>query len=110
MKVASRGGRARRGAFGVRHFADFPTPDGERAPSFNLRRVTSGYFEAMGLPIVEGRDFTPEDHEQRLGTVIIAETIKRSFWPEQSGKRIAGDRSPASSWAAGSADLIGSRC
>ena len=45
---------------------EFPPPEGELAPAFSVRRATPGYFEAMGIPVVEGRAFTPDDHNLRL--------------------------------------------
>ena len=59
---------------------------------FYLRRVTPGYFETMGVPVLEGRSFARDDHDLRLGTIVISNSVKRRFWPETSpiGKRISG--------------------
>jgi predicted permease len=69
---------------------EFPTPAGEMWPAFQVRRATSGYFEAMGIPLVEGRAFTPDDHNFRLNSVIISRSVKNRYWPNSSalGKRI----------------------
>jgi len=69
---------------------DFPVPEGEFPPAFLARRVTPGYFETMGIPLVEGREFTSDDHNARLGSIIISESVKREFWPDESaiGKRM----------------------
>jgi putative ABC transport system permease protein len=69
---------------------EFPTPEGEMGPSFAVRRATPGYFEAMGIPIVEGRAFTADDHNFRLNSVIISRSVKDRYWPNTSalGKRI----------------------
>jgi hypothetical protein len=44
----------------------------------------------MGIPLVEGRTFTADDHGRRLGSLIISKSIKDRYWPEVSalGKRI----------------------
>src|SRR5690606_12586179 len=78
------------GAILTAEIDDFPVPEDEFPPAFLARRVTPGYFEAMGIPLVEGRTFTPQDHEARLGSIIISESVKREFWPDESaiGKRI----------------------
>jgi predicted permease len=50
--------------------------------------VTSGYVEAMGIPVVEGRAFLPTD---ALGTtVMINQTMARTFYGDQSpiGRRL----------------------
>ena len=37
---------------------EFPPAEGEFPPVFAIRRTTPGYFEAMRIPVVEGRAFT----------------------------------------------------
>ena len=57
--------------------------------------VTYGYVETMGIPVVEGRAFQRAD--ANATTVLINETMARTFWPGQSpiGRRVkpgfAGD-------------------
>jgi len=69
---------------------EFPPAEDEFAPVFEVRRATPGYFEAMGIPVVEGRTFTPDDHNQRLPSVIVSNSLKGRYWPDTSalGKRI----------------------
>lgn len=43
------------------------------------RAVTSDYFEALGIPMLRGRSFTPQTN--RLETVISA-SLARRLWPE----------------------------
>ncbi|MCA1789523.1 MAG: ABC transporter permease, partial [Thioalkalivibrio sp.] len=76
---------------------EFPLTDDAFPPTFEARRVTPGYFEAMGIPIVEGRVFTADDHNARIGSIIISESVKRQFWPNTSalGKRIGIMGAPA---------------
>jgi predicted permease len=76
---------------------DFPTPEDEFPPTFLIRRATPGYFEAMGTPLVEGRTFTQDDHALRLGSMLISESAKETYWPDQSalGKRLTTAGAPA---------------
>ena len=76
---------------------EFPIEEGEFPPTFLARRVTPGYFGVMGIPLIEGREFTADDHNARTGSIIISESIKREFWPEVSaiGKRITTAGAPA---------------
>ena len=69
---------------------EFPPAENELAPPFQTRRTAPGYFEAMGIPLLEGRTFTADDHNQRLPAVIISESVKARYWPGESalGKRI----------------------
>jgi predicted permease len=65
------------------------TPVGEPLPGgkpFDIwyRQVTSGYTRLMGMRLVSGRTFTPED---RLGAVpvgIVNEEAARRMWPGKS--------------------------
>jgi len=57
-----------------------------------FQTVSPDYFRAMGIPLREGRIFTPQD-DDRQGSpkvAVINETLARSFWGEGSvvGKRI----------------------
>ena len=74
---------------------EFPVPSGEPKPTITIRRVTPGYFETMGIQIVEGRAFHPDDHNLRLRSLIISESIKQQYWPDVSalGKEIESARS-----------------
>ena len=76
---------------------DFPVGPDEFPPTFHVRRVTPGYFEALRIPLVEGRVFEERDHQNRLGSAVISTGVKQRFWPDASplGKRVA----PSSAWA-----------
>ncbi|HEY3744122.1 MAG TPA: ABC transporter permease [Bryobacteraceae bacterium] len=55
--------------------------------------VSDGYFQALGVPVKSGRDFTPRDNmDAGEPTIIINESLARRLWPgeEAVGKRIAG--------------------
>ena len=51
------------------------------------------YFQLMGLPIVRGRDFAPEDAARKPEVIIINETMARAFFAETDpiGKRLGYD-------------------
>lgn len=78
---------------------EFPPAEGEFPPVFLIRRVTPGYFETMRIPVVEGREFTADDHNARTGSLLISASIKDRFWPEASalGKRMTTAGAPARS-------------
>jgi len=52
------------------------------------------YFETMGIALIEGRFFDPRDGEGAPATVIVNQTMARTFWPGQSaiGRRINPDK------------------
>jgi putative ABC transport system permease protein len=68
-----------------------PFPDRERAPILELRAVTPGYFEAMGTPLLKGRNFTADDTATGAQVVIINATMAAKFWPGENpiGQRIS---------------------
>jgi ABC-type antimicrobial peptide transport system permease subunit len=51
----------------------------------------------MGVPVTEGREFIGDDHESRLGSMVISQAIKDQYWPEESalGKRLTTAGAPA---------------
>jgi predicted permease len=52
--------------------------------------VGPNYFRTVGVPIVAGRDFTPQETREGLRVAVINETMARRFWPDGSaiGRRI----------------------
>jgi putative ABC transport system permease protein len=56
----------------------------------DLRTVTPGYFQTMGMTLIKGRDFTARDDLKSTPVAIINETLARQFFPDQDplGKRI----------------------
>ena len=53
--------------------------------------VTPRYFETLGIPILEGRAFTPDDTEKAPRVLIVDETAARRYWPGQDplGKKLS---------------------
>ncbi len=61
--------------------------------------VMTGYFETMGIPIVEGRGFIPSDATAPGAVAVANETMARTFWPDQNpiGRRVRPG-GPATPW------------
>jgi putative ABC transport system permease protein len=61
--------------------------DGNNA---DRRVVTPNYFATMGIPLVDGRDFTDFDDKTTNGVVIVNERWAQQFFPNENpiGKRI----------------------
>jgi putative ABC transport system permease protein len=66
-----------------------PPPLGEE-PVADVRIVTPGLFSTLGVPLRQGRDFSPDDQASRPPVVIVNEALVREFWARESplGKRI----------------------
>jgi len=52
--------------------------------------ISSGYFRAMDIPILDGRDFDDRDHAKSQRVVIVNQQMANTLWPGESavGKRI----------------------
>jgi putative ABC transport system permease protein len=49
----------------------------------SFRRVVPGYFHALGIPLIRGREFNDSDDRQHGQVAIINENMARRFWPGQ---------------------------
>src|ERR1700691_2064380 len=52
--------------------------------------VAPRYFESLHIPILEGREFTPDDDERAPRVLIVDQTAARRYWPGQDplGKKL----------------------
>jgi putative ABC transport system permease protein len=66
-------------------------PQERRTGSVGIHWTTAGYFDALRVPVLEGRLFTDQDFAGRPKVVLINETAARRFWPNETplGKRVA---------------------
>ncbi|NKB89291.1 MAG: FtsX-like permease family protein [Acidobacteria bacterium] len=64
---------------------------GAPKPRADFRVVTPGYFESMGIELMEGRDFVTTDLADSQGVVIINATMAKDYFGDRSaiGERIA---------------------
>jgi len=70
------------GAAGVPFGADGFTPaDGEENPRARLRVVAPDFFHVMGVPLVAGRDFTPDDQRGSEPVVIVSQSLAERLFP-----------------------------
>jgi len=78
----------------------FTIEGGERAaasaPRAGQNMISPGYFQAMRIPLVRGRDFTDRDDLAAPGAVIVNQTLARVVWPNEDpiGKRLKVPESP----------------
>lgn len=59
-------------------------------PRSDMAIVTPGYFQAMGIPLVKGRDFSERDDAKAPKVVVVNEAFARKFFPDEDviGKQI----------------------
>ncbi len=55
--------------------------------------ITPNFFRTMQIPLVKGRDFTPQDTKSSQRAVIVNEAFANRYWPKQEpvGKQLNSD-------------------
>ncbi len=61
-----------------------------RQPLVNYEAVTPGYFQAAGIPVLQGRAVSASDDETAPPVVVVSAATAQRFWPNESpiGKRL----------------------
>jgi putative ABC transport system permease protein len=69
---------------------DRPHPEPANRPVAEIRPVTSGYFQAIGIPLLVGRDISNSDRADRPLVAVVNETFVRTFFVGDNplGKRL----------------------
>jgi len=57
-----------------------PAPSGQLLPA-DYRVVSAGFFQAMGIPLLEGRGIAEGDARGRPLVAVIDQTLARRYWP-----------------------------
>ena len=80
-----------------------PEPPPYLQPSLQFHLVAPDYFQTMGIPFLQGRDFTEQDNREHLrgassgndwgvglNSIIIDEEFAKRYWPNQNplGQRV----------------------
>jgi putative ABC transport system permease protein len=67
-----------------------PEAGAGQLPSADIARVSPGYFDVMGVRVLEGRVFDDRDRTDSPLVCMIDETFARAHWPGESplGKRL----------------------
>lgn len=63
--------------------------------------VSPGYFDALGMPLLLGRDFAASDMDDpSSGAVLVSRAVAEAVWPGENplGKGVAPARSPPGTW------------
>jgi putative ABC transport system permease protein len=56
---------------------------GQDDPRARFRSVSPGFFETLGVPVLEGRDFRDTDREGAERVVIISQSVAKQLFPGQ---------------------------
>jgi putative ABC transport system permease protein len=69
--------------FGLQFSADGHTHTPGEDPRAQLRVVSPGFFAALGVPILSGRDFDELDGQSKEPLAIVSETLAKRMFPNQ---------------------------
>ena len=68
---------------GLQFSADGHVPAAGEDPRAHLRVISPGFFAALGVPIIAGRDFNDGDGQTRDPVVIVSKTLAERMFPSQ---------------------------
>jgi predicted permease len=57
-----------------------PTIPNEEVDTY-LQRVSAGYFETLGIPLLRGRTINADDTATSLKAVVVNQTLANRYWP-----------------------------
>jgi len=78
-----------------------PTPPGELGTLVDRKQVSPGYFEAMNIRLVEGRDLSWEHGAAGMRGAVVSEALARHFWPDVAsvvGRRLRAQGDSTEYW------------
>ncbi|HEY3853300.1 MAG TPA: ABC transporter permease [Verrucomicrobiae bacterium] len=70
-------------------FPDAPPRAAGEAADAGYEQISPGYFQAMGISFVQGRDFTDQDREKTSSVLIVDEAFVKNF---KLGDHVLGQR------------------
>jgi len=59
-----------------------PGASNTETPVASYRPVSPDYFSAMGIPVLQGRGFTPADAGRKV--VVVSQSVAARFWPGEN--------------------------
>jgi len=63
---------------------DRPPEDAEAPPEVAYNTVATDYFNTMGIPVIRGRSFGPEDARGAAEVAIVNQALAERFWPGEN--------------------------
>jgi putative ABC transport system permease protein len=80
--------------------ADNPPTDPTKMDDGYQRVVLPGYFQAMGIPILAGRDIQPADTANSRRVVVVSQQLAKTLFPKRNplGQMVVIDRAKDAAW------------
>lgn len=91
---------ARGGSNSGHEFEDFPLGPDDVPRIISTRRAAPGYFQALRIPLIEGRVFDDADHQNRSRVALVSQALASHLWGEASalGKRLTSGQAAQGDW------------
>jgi putative ABC transport system permease protein len=63
------------------------------SPIVEYRAVSNDYFQAAGIPLLRGRVFSSQEHDDKQPVVVINQAMAKQIWPNEDpiGKRVGDE-------------------
>lgn len=92
----------RTGLSGPFHVEGRDPDHGGVGPESHWNWADPGYFQTLGIPLLKGRGFTPQDRDGSLPVVVVDQRLAEKVWPGEDplGKRIRLFGSDSNPWLA----------
>lgn len=73
--------------------AEGQSTEPNKQPCVTSPGAAPGYFKALGIPLVQGREFTWDDLERKADGVLVTKALAERLWPGQDalGKGLRGN-------------------
>ncbi|HEX8117559.1 MAG TPA: FtsX-like permease family protein, partial [Pyrinomonadaceae bacterium] len=83
-----------------------PSGRAQASGSVHIHQVRENFIKAMGIPLLAGRDLTPQDDSRAPKVAVVNQTFARQYFNGENpvGRRFSLDGSPAS---AGEVEIVG---
>ncbi len=77
-----------------------PIPELGREPNSNYHFISPDYLSTMGIPLLEGRNFTLADDENSPSVALVSSSFAKRYWPGEGaiGKRFRFVRNQQDTW------------
>jgi predicted permease len=70
------------GFFAAQFLAEgYAKANGEEDPRARFRTVSPGFFAALGVPVIAGRDFTDADRREAEKVVVVSQSLAQRLFP-----------------------------
>jgi putative ABC transport system permease protein len=64
-----------------------PSAQAGESPEAELESISPGYFRAMGVKLLHGRNFTNQDRSSAPAVAIVSQALARRYWPNEDPVR-----------------------